>query len=240
MLYLYAIIEPCSAPIALPPGFGDIAPDIVPSGQFSLVTGTLAEAPRREEAAIRRHMDVLEALMPQCNLLPVRFGTVFATREDLVRSITGMTASILADLKHLRGQLELGLTVTVRGAPPVPAIAPRNADIDASSDAPGPGLRYIASKRAEHEQRQCEMRENEDLAERTCAPFLPLVSRHVWRALPALAGRGVSIALLLPAERLEAFRLALADLLLAAPDLKILCTGPWPPFTYVGDGARAR
>lgn len=239
MLYLYAIVEAGCAPLALPLGFEDIALEIVPFGAFSLVTGARAESPPRQEAAIRRHMDVLEALMPQCTLLPVRFGTVFPDFENLARSMTGMQDTITADLQRLRGMLELGLTVTARGAPPVPIVLPRVADIGgALSDEPGPGLRYIATKRAEHEQREREMHENEELSARSCAPFLDIVSEHVWRALPALAGRGISVALLLPAARLETFHLALEDLILAAPDLKILCTGPWPPFTFVGEGAR--
>jgi hypothetical protein len=238
MLYLYAIIEPGCAPLDPPLGFEDVALEIVPFGAFSLVTGALAEAPPREEATILLHMEVLTALMRRCTMLPVRFGTVFPSFEELARAMNEIEASISADLQRVRGMLEFGLTVTQRGAPPIPVVLPRAADIGASCDQPGPGLRSIAAKRAEHEQREQEMLENEQLAARSCTPFLALVSEHVWRALPALAGRGVAVALLLPAARLEAFHLALAELILAAPDLKILCTGPWPPFTFVGDGAR--
>jgi hypothetical protein len=41
------------------------------------------------------------------------------------------------------------------------------------------------------------------------------------------------MAFLLPKERLDGFREAAGALGSAAPDLDILVTGPWPPYSFV-------
>lgn len=239
LLYLYAIIDRPRAQIALPRGVEDATPEILAFDEFSVVASSLGNAPQRDNAAIRSHMNVLSALMPQCTVLPVRFGTVFPAFDDLSRSVSDMRSGLLADLLRLQGQLELSVCVTARGTPPLPTTAPDGVDADQASDfVPGPGFRYIAGKRREHDERLCERRAKEVLAERVCAPFATIASEQVWHALPSSAGRGISAAFLVRRERFAAFQLTVARLRRTEPDLDILCTGPWPPFTFVGNGAR--
>lgn len=239
MLYLYAIIDRPSAQLTPPCGVEDATPEILPFNDFSVVAGLLRTTPLRENAGIRCHMDVLNTLMRQCTVLPVRFGTVFPTYDELSQSMFDMQDTLLSDLRRLRGQVELGVCATARSTLPAPKITPDGLAVGgAFIPGQGPGFRYIAGKRAEHEQRLRESRTNEALAALVCAPFATLASEQDWHALASSAGRGISAAFLLPRHRFDAFQLVVTQLRRAEPDLDILCTGPWPPFSFVSDGSR--
>ena len=65
-------------------------------------------------------------------------------------------------------------------------------------------------------------------------PLTRLATAHTWRALPSTSGpMEVSLALLLHKDQFDAFRLALTEFRGSKPWLEILCTGPWPPYSYV-------
>jgi hypothetical protein len=182
-------------------------------------------------------MDVLAALMPYGTVLPARFGTVFDTRDELDAAINDMRGAAIADLERLRGHVELGLTVTDHG--PAPA-APSEA-MPLAKHA-GPGALYMAAKRAEAAGRLTRERANEALAARICdadSPLAGIAAETVWRAVdrPGADGEAsahaISLAFLIQGKRIEAFRAALSSLRSANPQLNFLCTGPWPPFSFV-------
>lgn len=235
MLYLYAITDVCGTVAILPSGVSDIVPEVLPFEGFSVVAARLRDAPARDEAAARGHMAVLTALMPHGTVLPARFGIMFDTRDQLDRTIAAMRDAVLADLQRLSGCVELGLSVTCHDAEATPAETP-------PLPACGPGTRYIAAKWAETARRAALERANEALAARLCAtdgPLARLALQTVWRpashppAFGAMLSPAVSIALLIRAEHLDVFRTAIARLRSTETHTEFLCTGPWPPFSFV-------
>lgn len=237
MLYLYAITDACRAPEILPPGVEDAVPELLPFNGFSAVAARLRGAPARDTVMARRHMEVLTAVMPHGTVLPVRFGTTFDTRSDLNDAVVDMRDVALADLQRLRGCVELGLTVTDRSKRAVPAGAPLPDG--------GPGARYLAAKYAEAAERMALDRANEALAAWICGDDGPLAGVAVeiaWRSIrqpsdPAFPhAPAISISFLIPTDRLDAFRVALTQLRSTEPCYELLCTGPWPPFSFVSAG----
>lgn len=237
MLYLYGIIDrPCARP-PLPPGFGEVEPDIFEHQGLGAVAGFFnGGAPPADSANVRRHMAVLDALMlTGRTVLPARFGSMVSGREELNAFISGSRETLQADLNRLRGQIELG----VRASDCRPQALNRQTEADeepgpADGAPPGPGARYLAVRQAEAGRRASRKRALGALAASILEPLSPLVTTSAWQAPPSPPGRLIlSLALLLRRERLEAFRLALAQLRRSRPWLEILCTGPWPPYSFV-------
>jgi hypothetical protein len=235
MLYLYGIVEARATLPALPPGLADVTPEVLPHDDLGVVVSTLHEPPRCDQATARRHMDVLGMLMASVTVLPARFGTVFFAREELDRVIAGMRDTLHADLRRLSGKIELGLCVTGRKPPEPDGTEDRAFSGGGADDASGPGSRYLAAKRVKHQRHFMRERENAALAARVCGAkeLKALVSGHYWRPLPFRAGPGVSVAFLLPREHLDVFHVALGLVRAAEPGFDFLCTGPWPPFSFV-------
>jgi len=209
----------------------------MPFRGYSVVAGVVRNAPIQNANAARQHMVVLTALMPHGTVLPARFGVVFQSRGDLNDAIDKMHDTFLGDLQRFRGQIELGLLVTDRRSLPEQPL-----DIDQDliiEERAGPGLRYIATKRAENRARLERDRVNAELAAKVCAPESPLAAMtttQVWHARSASSLPTISAAFLLARSKVSAFQAALNELRREEPALELLCTGPWPPFSFINNG----
>ncbi len=230
MLYLYGIVDQGQPPEFMPSGFENSRASIVPFDGFAAITGSLRSGrPPVTEVHLRLHFRVLEALMDWHTVLPARFGSIFAGDGELTAYVEQMRDMLARDLQRLRGQIELG----VKAAWPATARASDGAAAFTTAKA-GPGARYLAERRAKAVHRLERQREARDLAAQISAPLGLHATQVEWRPIPAASGDVcVSMAFLLPRERLEAFREALAALRVARPGLDILCTGPWPPYSFV-------
>lgn len=240
-LYLYGIIDDPSTRLLAPLGLGDEPPDTLavggPVGGFGAVVGAInGGAPVADGANVRRHLEVLEALMERCTVLPARFGSVYSGRAELDDYISDAREVLAADMARVRGHVEIGVRVTDERVPnsaqaPAGSLMAR-ADCGAST---GPGASYLAARQVDAERRTRKKRAIEALADAVIGRLEPLASRHSWKATPTPSGRpSVSLAFLVRRERFEDFRGALANLRDAEPGLEFLCTGPWPPYSFVG------
>jgi hypothetical protein len=142
---------------------------------------------RREEA--------LESLMHECDVLPVRYGTVVNDDADAARLLDARRDELLLALERVRGAVELAVRVA-----------------GDERAAPGDAGTYIQVKT-----RLLEMHET-----------LAALARESRELSP---GRG---AYLVPREDVAAFVARVAALEEANDDLSLLCTGPWPPYSFVG------
>jgi hypothetical protein len=240
MLYLYAIVDDPGAGLPASRGVGDEPLKALAVGGLlgglGAVVGAIGDGPPAAGAAsVRRHLDVLEALMKRCAVLPVRFGSTYSGEEELEAHILDAQEELAADLARVRGHLEIGVRVADPRAP-VPAL-----ERDGGSAAgggcggpPGPGARYLEARRAVAGRRVRMKWALEALAGNVAGRLAPLASFHKWKAAPLPEGRpGVSLAFLVKQEKFDAFREALAELRRVEPDLEFLCTGPWPPYSFV-------
>jgi hypothetical protein len=230
VLYLYGIASGREPPEFLPRGFEDRTPAIAPYDGFAAITGWLEKGPPpATEAHLRKHFRVLEAFMASHTVLPARFGSTFAGPAELTAHLVLVRDTLAGDLQQLHGQIELG----VRAAWLTAAASASHASA-AFFAGTGPGARYLAEMRAKAAYRLDRQQAAQDLAGIVSAPLALHATQVEWRAIPAASGpAGVSMAFLLPREQLDAFRKALAALRIAWPSLDILCTGPWPPYSFV-------
>ena len=240
-LYVYAVV---SSGRTTPPDVAGVGPGpltTVEAGGVAAVAGavdlTQFEPPAIErnvadaawlERVARAHEAVVEALLGDEAVLPMRFGSIFSG-VDAVRGMLKRNAIALEGLlEEVRGRVELGVTVRIDRDRLV------RASTAAAGDRPASGRDYLR-------RRQEVLRSTEEAGATTAA----LVD-DVHRTLAAAADRAavleprrsdpslaLSAAYLVPVaavgsftSRVDAVRRVHADV------CSIEITGPWPPYSF--------
>lgn len=208
MIELYAITDHPGPPLP------DLAPlELVPVDGLAAVCAPAGEADFSAEA-FWRHEEVVEALMADRDLLPVRYGTRLADEGAAARAVEERRDELVTALGRVRGAVELSVRVMARETPPAGV-----ASADASSGAEY--LRLRARAGADRDQ----------AARALHAPLSGLARASVeGRPRPQELFRA---AYLIERGAVEQFAALVGRLEQANPGLSILCTGPWPPYSFV-------
>jgi hypothetical protein len=153
--------------------------------------------------ALWRHEALLEELMSRRPLLPVRYGTRVPDEAAAAAAVAGRGAELMARLDHVRGAVEL--SVRVRDAAPSPP--PRTET----------GAEYLRVRTAAAR-----------VGDAVHEALQPLArdARNLGGAEPL---RG---AYLVAREDVDAFVTRVKELQGRHPELAILCTGPWPAYSF--------
>ena len=207
MLYVYAFV---SAPASLPDVSG-VEGSPLGARRIDVLDAVVSEHDRpvdTSETAVLEHARVVEALAgANEGVLPARFGGMHADEAALSAAVAGR--ELVEALGRVRGCVELGLRVL--GA----------AGSQASA---ATGAEYM---RARLERR----RELERLADELHVPLAAL-ARDSTLALGTTPRLLLTAAYLVPRGDVEAFGETVASLQAAHPELGIVCTGPWPPYSF--------
>jgi Gas vesicle synthesis protein GvpL/GvpF len=160
-----------------------------------------------------RHEEVVEALMADRDLLPVRYGTRLEDEAAVARAVEGRRDELAAALDRVRGAVELSVRVVATGT--------QRGSV-AASDTVGGGeyLRLRARAEARRERTAGALHE----------PLAALARASVeGRPRPPELFRA---AYLVERDAVEPFAREVARLQGANAGLSILCTGPWPPYSF--------
>jgi hypothetical protein len=233
MIYLYAIID--RPDICLPNMTGLEGTDIQVlcyNDIGAVISQTAATEMQPSEADIWQHEAILESLMADRSVLPVRFGTILADESAVHAALSSHYDSFAADLKRVRGHVELGLRVIWDNDESEPGgYSPGNG----TRPSDGSGRAYISAM-LEAERKQKEHREQAHaFAEGIHTPLARLCAGSNRRTLvtPRLL---LTSSYLVDLDQVETFRREVETLSSEHPELHLLCTGPWPPFSFVSVG----
>jgi hypothetical protein len=208
VIALYAITDNPGPPLP------DLAPlRLVPVDGLAAVCMPAGETEMSAEA-FWRHEEVVEALMADRDLLPVRYGTQLEDEDAVARAVGERRDELAAALERVRGSVELSVRVMRAGAQStvLPAADPSSgaeylrlrAHADASRERTSRGLHGPLSEFA-----------------RASVEGQPR-PQELFRAAYLVGRDGV-----------ERFAAEVARLQQANPGISILCTGPWPPYSFV-------
>ena len=213
MIWVYGI---CDRPDAPPPperGLAQAPLDGVRAGGLLAVLSRHADAPADPVPdALWVHERVIERLMADRTVLPMRFGTRLADDGALQEILAARQDEFLAALDRVRGRVEIG----------VRAMQPPAAPDAGTTPAPS-GRAYIEGKLR-----------------------VGRAAATVHEPLAALAAASTRHAASRPDELLRASYLVDHDAVagfqaaverVQRPDLAIVCTGPWPPYSFVAETA---
>lgn len=182
-------------------------------------------------AAVLHHESVVEAVRERSPALPVRFGTVFSDARSIALALAERYEPLAADLDRVGDKVELSLTAL--WASPVDAEVSSVASGDDVTTQRGAGAHYLHARAAEFrrvdamdERARAIARELEDTLGK-----LALERRLVLRPTPRVA---VRVAYLLEPSGVSVFRAAVDALRRSGSSCRLILTGPWPPYSFVG------
>jgi len=249
MLYVYAIVD--SHRFETIPGEGHDAGDVVPlpCGAFAAAVSVIST--RTIEAtsqSVWRHERVLERLMQDHTVLPLRFGTICPDAEALREFLVQSTDELLSDLGRVRGKVEIALRIVdddrnveapseclERGR--FPATNRQGGGVVAG-EAPNeakPAGRGSAYLRARLQRLHGDMAKEDGAKrlEQLLRQRLDAVLKDVTCAPPADASAGYHVSCLVERDRVAAFADALDRFRGDHPQFDVSCTGPWAPYSFV-------
>jgi len=102
----------------------------------------------------------------------------------------------------------------------------------------GPGSAYLRARLAQKRQLQDRQRAKLGLV-RDVYALLASHANASWLDGELDDRHGISAAFLVPRDRIGSFRDVVGEVAYANPGLALLCTGPWPPYSFVRAGAGA-
>jgi gas vesicle protein GvpL/GvpF len=165
----------------------------VPAGGLAVVVGPAQDAQDVSPEALWRHEEIVEGLMSDRDLLPVRYGTRFPSEEDAARVIAERCEPLAAALDRVRGAVELSVRVVLPGS---------------SSEAARESARRAVQE-----------------------PLGALARARSERA-PQAPDELLRAAYLVELGAVATFAALVARLEADLPELRLLCTGPWPPYSF--------
>lgn len=233
MLYLYAVIEP---PDDLPPELRGLEGRPVELHRSGQVVAAFSRHPsgslRAAADNVWAHERVIEALMQRVAVLPSRFGISLSDDGQLESALHHHHDQLAAGLQKVRGCVELGVRVLWRSeGSGDTSPAPRDTSETHGSPPAASGRQYMLARLAEEQERRRRQQNAEELAEALHRPLAVLARQSMQQVLAApqlvLAG-----AYLVERGRVETFRRRVQHLAHDRPNLRVLCTGPWPPYHF--------
>jgi hypothetical protein len=184
VIELYAITDHSAPPLP------ELAPlRLVVTGELAAVFA-LANDEEPTPDSLWRHEEIVEALMADRDLLPVRYGTRFADEQTAAGAVASRAADLTAALDRVRGAVELSLRVLDTREPPT-----------------------------------------DDALETIHAPLAEL-SRATAQRPTRAPSELLRSAYLVDRDGVVPFADLVGRLQAAHPDLRLLCTGPWPAYSF--------
>jgi Gas vesicle synthesis protein GvpL/GvpF len=170
------------------------------------LTALCAPAERREltPEVLWRHEAVVESLMAERDLLPLRFGTLVEDDEAAVRALDERREELKTSLDRVRGAVELAVRAeTVAAGDRIPSGTS--------------GAEYLRAKAHRSE-----------AARLLHEPLAFLARESMVRPGPEL----LRAAYLVDREAVDGFVGLVRRLQETHDGLRVLCTGPWPPYSF--------
>jgi hypothetical protein len=225
MLYLYAITERARPPLGT--GLhGSPLRTIGEDGLFAIASAHDRPHAELTEGDLWAYEDVVEAVMEDASVLPMRLGSSVSDEAAVRETLRRRRAEFRRALDRVNGAVELAVRAMVPGAAerePAPAGVRAT---EGEADAHGPGTVYMLG-RLEAE-RRCA-----DAAARIHEPLASLARESVRR--DGLGGGGVlNAAYLVDRAKVGSFQERVEELVEELAEATIVCTGPWPPYSFSG------
>jgi hypothetical protein len=229
--YVYAIVrQGAELPTRTMRGVAELS--MVSYRELVAVTGSIGSDPASPTMeAMLHHEAVVEAVRAAHPALPVRFGTAFRDAPSIATALAQRYETLLADLDRLGDKVELSLTAlwSARASHRARHVSPLK---EHARRGDGVGARYLRA-RAASLRRDEGLKERARLAAQRIDKVLcdhALERRVFVHPTPRIALR---MTYLLTPMHVDRFRSAFDALRGDRRELRLLLTGPWPPYSFV-------
>jgi hypothetical protein len=224
VVYLYAITESSEAPQRT--GLrGSSLRAIGEDGVFAIVSEHRDLRIEAAEEDLWAHEDVVEDLMDRSAVLPMRLGSTLPDEAAVRATLRERRREFEGALERVRGAVELGVRALIDGEQKEgPTVEPAEPSTGMAGNEAGPGTAYMFA-RLERERRGA------SAAARIHEPLATL-ARQSTRRLGSQPQPLLHASYLVDRERVEAFRARVEQLSDEEDEATIVCTGPWPPYSF--------
>jgi hypothetical protein len=218
-LYIYGVVDRVPAELGL--GLDGAPLRAVSAGPLAAVVAEHAEVPEMDDEAFWQHEAVVERLMEDAVVLPMRFGMTLADDAAVEALLRSREAELVALFDEVRGAVELSVRAELPDVAPTPSRAE-------TAEAPPNGTEYMRERRR--------LMRDRDRASGAIHESLRALSRRSLLS-DGGAGAGFKGAYLVDAGSVDAFAERVGSLGREL-DVQVSCTGPWPPYSFVaGEGS---
>jgi hypothetical protein len=211
-------------------GVGGASVRVLRLGRLSAVVSEAGEqaAPVADENVLA-HSRVNAAALARTTPLPFRFGTR-ATRERLAGYVSANEAALVAALARVRGCVEMSVKLLERPQGESESeVGSRKSEVKTVEG--GRGTAFLLAKRREILGGEDARRRAEELAAWLAEGVSGLARETAARVRPAGA-IAVSAAHLIERARVAEYRARLRSLGAQRPGVRLLTSGPWPPYSF--------
>jgi Gas vesicle synthesis protein GvpL/GvpF len=208
VIWIYALCELPELPLPPVHGLADAPLETIAEGPLVAVLSRHADSPAEPGLdALLQHERVVESLMGDRGVLPVRFGMRLPAVDDVREVLAERRDVLLEALDRVRGRVELAVRATQPAASAPPPAASGSEYLHAR-------LAGARTLKALHE------------------PLAALaVAARCWpERAPGEPRRG---SYLVDEPAVAGFRNAVESLQREHPEAALLCTGPWPAYSFV-------
>lgn len=174
--------------------------------------------PRPVRKLVMDHERVVEAIMARGPVLPLRFGTQLEREEELEAVLAARHDELLRSLERVRGKVEVGLRVI----PPKPTVDRRGGGAT--------GRAYLLARVRAHR------RDREAIRE--LHPPLVSLSEATCIRQPQDGRASFVAAYLVDSARVDEFRRKADELAKRHVGIRVIVTGPWPPYSFATEEQR--
>jgi hypothetical protein len=211
VITLYAITDHPTPPIP-----ADIDLHVVAGGELAALCGPAVTREVTAEA-LWEHERRVEALMRDRDLLPVRYGTCVDDEAAAARALADNHCAYAASLETVRGAVELAVRVFAGDEASAPA---------ETAPAAAAGTAYLRAR----------ARSAAAESEASSLVHEPLtgLARDARAARVPRPGELLRAAYLVDRDGTAAFSACVHEIQERCPQLRITCTGPWPPYSFTG------
>ena len=222
MLYLYAITDDAAGPFERTGLHGSVLRTVGADGLYAVVSQHVDLRLEATEDDLWAHESVVEEVMERAVALPMRLGSVLADEMEVLELLRERREELTATLDRVRGTVELGVRAAIEPLP--------GAERESTPAGSGPGTAYML-------RRLGQARRGAEVAARIHEPLAMLAreSRHrLGNGAPAGGSRRpqLSASYLVDRGRVDRFRARVEELEDEVAEASIVCTGPWPPYSF--------
>ena len=239
MSYVYAVTDRPKEPLPQQLGLDDEELARVVFRDIGAVVSAHAGSDVSAAAdKVWRHEQVVESLMSAHAVLPMRFGTLLASWDEVEGMLRRGYPKFVEDIARVRDHVEVGIRFMALREPGDAQASPASGGSHSPSSnglaqsAIAPGTAYLRTKLlGEHERRDRHQAELE-LVRKTYR----ILAEHAAASRldeDTVDAPTVSAAFLVHRGALASFRQLVGRLAAADRDLALLCTGPWPAYSFV-------
>jgi hypothetical protein len=220
VLYVYGITDAPRCPLMR--GLEGAALTVTgEDGVFAVYSEHTQARLEADEGALWEHENVVEAMLAGATVLPLRFGSWIEDHEGLRRMLRERRDEFALGLDRVRGAVEIGVRALIHSEPAELSLAAANGD--------RPGTTYMLGRLNEEKRSSA-------VAARIHEP-LAVLSRASTPRRTSLVG-ATNTAYLVDRDDVSAFRSLVEELDDGLVNATVLCTGPWPPYSFTPERMR--